>query len=84
MTRQIKTLFKIGSLGSRGLRSISPGSLGSSESEVPSMMAVIMLIYKIWIGKMGSVTPAMMAASSTKPSPRLVGSAHEMNLVRLS
>ncbi len=32
----------------------------------------------------GSVAPATMAAMMTKPSPKLVGKVHVMNLTRLS
>ncbi|COZ10654.1 Uncharacterised protein [Mycobacterium tuberculosis] len=70
--------------GSRGGRVMIPASLGSNASMSPSAIAVVMLIHRIWVGRIGKATPTAMAAKITRPSPRLVGSVQVMNLVRLS
>lgn len=65
-------------------RVMIPASLGSNASMSPSAIAVVMLIHRIWVGRIGKATPTAMAAKITRPSPRLVGSVQVMNLVRLS
>ena len=61
-----------------------PFSTGSKASIRPSSTAVVMLIHRICSGVIGSVAPARMAATMTRPSPKLVGSVQVMNLTRLS
>lgn len=61
-----------------------PASLGSKASIRPRATAVVMLIHRIWVGRIGRVAPSRIAVRMTSPSPMFVGRVHTMNLVRLS
>ena len=82
--RHSKIPVSRGLRGSRGGRVMIPGSLGSKASIRPSATAVIMLIHRIWVGRIGSVAPIKIAARITRPSAMFVGKVQTMNLVRLS
>ncbi len=61
-----------------------PSSFGSKASMSPSATAVVMLIQRIWVGRIGSAAPNAIATRITRPSPIFVGKVHVMNFVRLS
>ena len=79
-----RSLVRIGELGRLGGRFITSDSFGSKMSIVPNARTVVILIHKIWTGRIGMSKPKKIDANMTNPSPKFVGSVQVMNLIRVS